>query len=167
MARLFIMCGLPFAGKTYVAHQIADKLDAVYIGFDKLWVQHERELPTDKVEGWGRVRQLAQAAIREQLQAGHDVVYDDINIRHDHRTELSDLAEELGASAIIVYLDTPPEVRKQRMHDNSTSHSRHDVETENLDKADAQFEEPAPPEQVWVYRASDDLNDWLERVSKI
>lgn len=166
MTKLFIMCGLPFSGKTFLAKKIAEKLGATYVGFDQLWVEHEQELPKEGDEGWKYVRQLAQDMIREELLVGQNVVYDDINVGLDHRAELVEVAKQAKASAVVVYANTPKEIREQRMEANLTSKDRHDVEVENLKTANEQFQEPAYPEVIMMYSPDKDFDKWLQDLDR-
>jgi predicted kinase len=166
MPKLYIMSGLPFSGKTSLAKQIATKLDATYVGFDQMWVEHENELPADKVDGWRFVRELAKSKITENLQAGVSVVFDDINIGADHRDELRELAHKEGAEPLVIFADTPQEIRLERMRENLATQERHDVEVENLKKTDAQFQIPESESGVVSYRSDEDLVGWLGKLSK-
>ena len=164
MPKLYIMSGLPFSGKTSLAKKIADRLGATYVCFDELWVSHEPDLPNDKVAGWRYVRDLAKTRISEELRAGTSVVYDDTNVGVDHRQEIREVGQSLGAETIVVLAETPDEIRLERMQETLETRNRHDVEAEHLKDAVEQFQRPDASEGVVTYRPDEDLESWLGKL---
>src|SRR3989338_2110441 len=115
MTKLYIMCGLAFSGKSTLARKIAERTGSKLIAFDKLWVEKDKENPVPNGdEGWKFIRKIGQDEIAKSLQKGNSVVYDDNNIRFEHREELRDIARKAGARTIVVYLNTPMEVIRKR-----------------------------------------------------
>lgn len=165
--KLYILCGLPFAGKTYLAKKIATHIRGKLIAFDQLWLKLVKDpnLPTPVKgdEGWRLTRQAAKIRIVALLKTNQTVVYDDTNVRFEHRDELRNLAEHCGAKPVVVYVDTPEEVRTARMKQNLLEKRRHDVESDNLKTALAQFEPPAQAENVIIYDQSMDLDQWMKQ----
>lgn len=166
--KLYILCGLPFSGKTTLAKKIAEHTGSKLVAFDQLWLDLEADaqfassLTGD--EGWRTVRSVAKERIAENLKKRCSVVYDDTNVRFEHRDELRDLAREHGAIAIVVYIDTPSVIREKREKENLLTKRRHDVEPVNLKKALDQFEEPGPPEHVIVFSSENNLEEWLGKL---
>ncbi len=133
--RLYIMCGLAFSGKSTLARKLVEHTGSKFIAFDKLWVEKDKEKPVPKnSEGWRYIRDVAQKEILNSLKSGSSVVYDDNNPRKEHREELKKVAREAGAEAVVVYLDTPLSVVRNREEANRTSKERHDVEIPTADE---------------------------------
>lgn len=163
MLTLYIMCGLPFSGKTTLAKQIAEKTDAKMIAFDWIWAEKKRELTpdVDKVEEWKFILREAYIRIRENLLSGNSVVYDDINVRKEHRDVLRKIASACNASFTIIYLNTTMKTIRERETRNKTFKERHDVASVNFEKALAQWETPTSEEGVRKYKPDQNFNDWL------
>src|SRR3972149_11800341 len=130
---LYIMCGLAFSGKSTLAKKIAEYTDSKLISFDKLWVNKNKEHPVPKgAKGWKFIRKVSQGKITKALKSGFSVVYDENNIRFEHREELRNVARKFGVTAMVVYLNTPLELIKEREAINKTTQQRHEVESENF-----------------------------------
>lgn len=164
--KLYILCGLPFSGKTTLAKKIAEYTKSELVAFDKLWQQFKKDSLTsiNGDEGWRLTRNFAKKRVSRILRNNRSVVYDDINVRFEHREELRNIAKEYGATSIVLYLKTPVDVRTERMKNNLVEKKRHDVESKNIKKALTQFEEPKSDENVIVFSPSDNLNKWLKRL---
>lgn len=162
------MCGLPFSGKTTLAKKIAEHTGAKLIAFDQLWLELGKDTNVAHLlkgdEGWRFTRSVAKERIAECLKNSRSVVYDDINVKREHREELREVAKHHGAMAIVVYIDTPLAIREEREKDNLFTKRRHDVEPVNSKKALAQFDKPGPPEQLIVFAFENNLEEWLGRL---
>ena len=151
---------LAFSGKTTLAKKIAEHTGSTLIAFDQLWLELEKEGD----EGWRLVRSVAKERIAESLEKGCSVVYDDINVRREHREELREVATQHGAIAVVVYVDMPLAIREEREKENLLMKRRHDVDPVNAKKALDQFEEPGPPEHVIVFSSENNLEEWLGKL---
>src|SRR3990167_10908838 len=108
MTKLYILCGLAFSGKSTLARKIVEHTKSKLIAFDKLWVEKNKDKPVPKgAEGWRFIRKVAQDEVTKALQEGNSVVYDDNNVRFEHREELREIARRLGAKDVVIYLNTP------------------------------------------------------------
>ena len=165
MAKLYIMCGLAFSGKSTLVKKITEHTGSEIIAFDKLWVEEDKvkSVPKD-ADGWRQIRKLAQEKISKALKDGKSVIYDDNNIRREHREELRNLAKEAGVESIVIYLDTPLEVIRARESANKKSKDRHEVEPHNFQKVLEDLEIPSSDEQVLAFTPEADMNDFLKRL---
>ena len=106
-ARLMLTCGLPGAGKTRLARQLAADRNAVRLTTDEwLWAlgSNPWDAPTrEKVEH--ELWQLAQ----EILRLGLSVVLDFGLWARIERDEMRSAARGLGAGVELHYLDVPPD----------------------------------------------------------
>lgn len=166
--KLYVMCGLPFSGKTTLAKKIAEHTGSKLVTFDQLWLELEKDTTPASflkgVEGWRLTRRVAKERIAESFKNSRSVVYDDINVRFEHREELREVARQHGAIPVVVYVDTPSAIREERKKENLFTKRRHDVDPVNSRKALAQFEEPVPPEDVIVFTSENNLEEWLGKL---
>jgi len=148
-----------------MARKLTDHTESKLIAFDKLWVEKDKDKSVPKnSEGWRYIRDTAQKEILASLKAGISVVYDDNNPRKEHREELRRVAREAGAEAVVVYLDTPLSVIRNREETNRTSQNRHDVEPENFDKVMQDFEVPTADENTAVFTPETNIEDFFKKL---
>lgn len=167
MSKLYIMCGLAFSGKSTLARQIAEYTKSQLVAFDKLWVEKDKEKPITKdAEGWKFIRYVAQDEILKKLHDGVSVVYDDNNIKFEHREELREIAKQAGVDAMVIYLDTPIEIIRKREEQNKISLSRHEVEPANFQTVLEQLEVPSLAENVVLFKPETNVKVWLDDLEK-
>lgn len=162
---LYIMCGLVFSGKSTLARKIAEYTGAKIMAFDKLWVEKDKVQPIpESAEGWRLIRKAGQEEVAKALQEGQDVVYDDNNVGFEHREELREVTREFGAKAVVVYLNTPMELIKEREAKNRDTGERHEVGPENFKKVVEQLQVPTTQENVIEFRPEMDIGRWLQNL---
>ena len=164
---LYIMCGLAFAGKSTLARKISEHTRSKLIAFDKLWVEKDNEQHVTKgVEGWKFIRKVGQDEVAKALKEGNSVVYDDNNIRFEHREELRKVARKFGARAVVVYLNTPLELIREREATNKTTGQRHEVESENFKAVLEQLQIPTTQEDVMEFKPEMNLDEGIMSILK-
>ena len=163
MPTLYIMCGLAFSGKSTLARKIAEHTGSKIIAFDKLWVEKAKEQPVPQgAEGWKFIREVGQNEVEEALKGGASVVYDDNNVRFEHRGELREVARRFKARAIVVYLNTPLEIIRERVAINKTTGQRHEVEPKNFNTVLEQLQIPTDQENVMQFTPEMNLDEWVQ-----
>ncbi|TXG76543.1 adenylyl-sulfate kinase, partial [Patescibacteria group bacterium] len=118
---LYLMMGLPGAGKTTVAQHIADLTSAVRLSSDDV----RRELfatSTFSEDEHDKLYAELDARVRAMLQQGTSVVYDANLNRRAHRDEKHHLAASLGADTMLIWVKTPEEIAKQRRVQDRPQH---------------------------------------------
>src|SRR5215831_13921304 len=105
MPNLYILCGLPFSGKSTLAQQLALATGSVLVSYDALWWEKKRE--TGDSWGFDALCHLAEARLAEALEDGVSAVYDTLNNSKGWRDRLRRLAARHGARSVVVYLNTP------------------------------------------------------------
>ncbi len=161
------MCGLALSDKSTLARKIAERTGSRLIAFDKLLVEKEKEQPVSKDDaGWRFIRKVAQDEIVSTLKEGQSVVYDDNNVRFEHREEVREIARNLGVNPIVIYLNTPMELIRERELVNKTTGERHEVEPENFQKVVEQLEVPTSNENVLEFTPNTDIDKFLSELPK-
>ncbi len=164
MQKLYIMCGLAFSGKSTLARKIAVYTGSKLVAFDKLWVEKEKAQPISKdAVGWQFIRKVGQEEVAKALNQGLSVVYDDNNVRFEHREELRQIAKEFGAEDFVVYLKTPMSVILDREATNRITGQRHKVDPIDFQTVAEQLEPPTPEENVIEFVPEDTIDDWLSK----
>jgi predicted kinase len=98
---LYILCGFPYAGKSYVARQILKESDLVFVSIDNIF--HARgfdwnnnTLPNENE--WQEIFEKSYRQVKEALEAGRSVLYDSTNQTITSRDTLRNIANEHEAN---------------------------------------------------------------------
>jgi predicted kinase len=144
--RLLLTCGLPAAGKTTLARQLAVDRPAVRLTKDE-WLWALGSDPWDaatqeRVEG--ELWRLAQ----EILRLGLSVVVDFGLWARSERDEMRSAARELGVGVGLHHLEVPADELWRRIDARNAQPpwDRHPIDRANLDVWLARFEAPGPAE---------------------
>ncbi|MEK7183978.1 MAG: ATP-binding protein [Patescibacteria group bacterium] len=166
MPTLYIMCGVGFSGKSTLAKGIAAHFHIPLVSQDAMYFEKQAalEIDQDSDEEWRMLLGMCLQRIKELLQSGKSVVFDNVNLRKEHRDELRTLANEVGAQTVVVYLDTPEKTLLERQEKNKETGERHEVKQEYLDDAKAQLEIPRQDENAFIFAPESDLKEFLERL---
>lgn len=167
MPTLYIMCGLPFSGKTTLAKKIAEHKNAQMIAFDWIWAKEKPMLTPDidKVEEWRVVLNVAHERIRQVLDNGKSVVYDDVNQTRDQRDVLRQIAKDGNSAFVIVHLNTPLDIIRYREAKNKTNKERHQVAAVNFEKALRYWEDPTEEENIVEFKPDTNTEDFLKKLN--
>jgi predicted kinase len=156
MAKLVLMCGTSFSGKSTVARDLAPGLAATIVSLDEI---NERRglwggdgIP---VEEWMRTHEVASAEVRELLTKSVSVVVDDTSSPRFLRDGWRSLAAELAAEFVLVYLEVDHDTIRRRRAANQVDPSRRDVAV--LEQHLADFEPPQPDENAVRVQPGQDL----------
>ena len=164
MPTLYLMCGLPFSGKTYLSKKVAEKFGIERISYDELWNEiHTKE---DRDPSWEELCSIAETRIGNELKAGRSVVYDTLNDTKGNRDKLRSVAKDAGGGAVVVYTKASRELIERRRTEAKTTGERHSVSEENFTQAFDRFEEPSDEESAVVKQAEDDVDVWLNQLHR-
>ncbi len=163
---LYIMCGVGFSGKSTLAKKISEYTGAVLVSQDGLFFEKEKELDLDQDSDkqWRMLLDMCLKRIKENLEVGKSVVFDNTNTKFEHREELRELAKSAGAETKVIFLDTPIGIQKERQKKNRESGERHDVKQEYLDQAVAELEVPDKDENTVTFKPNTDINEFLKNL---
>ncbi len=140
---LYLMCGLPFAGKTVIATRLAS-LGAEMVSIDEIKTAHGLRDVWEGMqpEDWVRIFAEARSRVSTALDEHRGVVYDSTNHTKQSREEWRDLAEAHGADFTIVFVDVSPDEARRRWIENKDSQGRMDLSTWAFERALADYEPP-------------------------
>jgi len=111
---LIVVSGLPGAGKSFFCRRLAEKLPFPILASDAL----RRVLcptPQYNEQENKRLFSACHVLIEELLRRGIPVIFDATNLLEHHREYLYRAAERAGAKLILVWVEAPPEVVRQRL----------------------------------------------------
>jgi predicted kinase len=154
-AALVLMCGRSFSGKSTVAGQLALDLDAEIISLDS--INEERGLFGGQgipVEEWIRTNDEAARRVFRLVRAGRHVVVDDTSSPRFLRDNWRALAEDAAVAFVLVYVDTPDQVRRERLLKNRQESKRNDVLDEVMIEHLETFQPPEPDEEYLATSSS-------------
>ncbi|MBE0415322.1 MAG: ATP-binding protein [Dehalococcoidia bacterium] len=111
-----IVSGLPGSGKSYFCRRLRERLPFPILESDAL----RRVLspsPNYSLRESDRLFSACHLLIEELLRRGIPIIFDATNLIEHHRERLYHIAESVGAKLIIVRVEAPTELVRQRLHD--------------------------------------------------
>jgi predicted kinase len=161
-ARLVLLCGTSFSGKSTVARTLAPRLSASIVSLDEI---NERRglwggdgIP---IEEWMRTHELASDEVRGLLASGASVVVDDTSSPRFLRDGWRSLAADAGAVFTLIYVDVDHATIRRRRATNRLDPRRRDVTDAVLDQHLADFEPPAGDEGAVRVASAEELQSFL------
>jgi len=111
---LVIVCGLPGAGKSFFCRKLAERSPFVILASDTLR-KNLFPSPEYSEDENRRLFPACHALVGELLGKGIPVIFDATNLLERHREYLYHAADEAGARVILVHVEAPPNVVRQRL----------------------------------------------------
>jgi predicted kinase len=120
--------GLPGAGESYFCNKLAERLPFVVLESDAL-----RKIlfspPAYSPEESQRLFRAVHYLIERLLKKGVSLILDATNLSERNREYLYNIADRLGAKLILVRVEAPPEVVRERLGDRrENSESKSDAD---------------------------------------
>jgi predicted kinase len=150
---LFILCGYPYSGKTFIANKVTATTGCVLVSIDSVFSDQGYDWTDNKLpdtNGWKEIMDVVYQTIRDALKAGNNVLYDSTNHTRASRDALRDVAQEEGAESQVILVDVPPETVYARWEANSKSPTRSVISKKLLEMTVNSFERPTEDEQILV-----------------
>jgi len=128
---LIVVSGLPGSGKSYFSRRLAERLPLPIIESDAMR-QILSPKPSYSPGESERLFRACHALMDELLRKGISVIFDATNLIENHREQLYRIADSAEAKLIIVRLEAPPELVRQRLE-------RRQTEPDPNDKSEADW----------------------------
>src|SRR5258708_7804853 len=114
---LYIMCGLPFSGKTTLAQELSKRFGIAIVGIDNIreergfsWLENEKVTAED----WKSIFDESYKRTLAHLEEHKSVLYDSANQDRISRDRLRQIAHYGEVSSKVIFLDVPEgEIRKR------------------------------------------------------
>ena len=151
MPTLYVLCGLPGAGKTTLARAIAGTRDIASISLEHIkadegFFVRDHEVPD---ADWTGIIDVVHASLLMPLRLGRDVIFDASNLKREQRDDLRQLAASRNFESKLIYVATPEAKARERA-------------PHTIDAALAIFEEPSREEAALVYAPTQDVTRWIK-----
>ncbi|TAK96731.1 ATP-binding protein [Patescibacteria group bacterium] len=170
--KLFILCGEAFSGKSTLAKQIAERYQAKIVGRDAIYFATEEILALENTPEkadenlWNNLWPLVIQGVKNQLLDGHSAVVDDNCLFLRQRDDLRSAAKEVDTESILIYLDVPTSLLRERKAKNKLLRTRHDVPSAWLMEDSQIFERPTQGENPVIYTPSDTFNSLTKELER-
>lgn len=167
MNKLYILCGIPFAGKTTLAKGLEKRLGFLRIDLDDI----KFELLGDDVKDedmeqsqWDKVYLEMYKKIEEGLKQGKNVVSDTGNFTKHERDLLRNIASKIVIDSMVIFVYTPVNIVKQRWQENKETNKRFHISEKSFSGAVKELEIPGNDENVIIYDGSVSVDKWLQNL---
>ena len=109
-----VVSGLPGTGKSHFCRKLAERIDLVILESDSMRKQLFPS-PTYGKEESTQLFRACHGVVEELLRRGINVALDATNLEEHNRERLYHIADQSGARLIIVRMEAPSEVVRQRL----------------------------------------------------
>jgi len=166
MNKLYILCGIPFSGKSTLAKEIINRPEYIRIDLDDVKFDLYGSSVKDsdlKQKDWDIIYKKMYGMIEDFLKQGKFVVHDTGNFTKHERRLVRQIADKLKLQTITIFVDVPKSIAYERLMLNRTSKNRFDVNDEEFESAVNEMEPPTKEENFLVFNVEDDLNSWIHK----
>jgi len=150
---LFILCGLPYSGKSYVSSQIQQHSDIKVVAIDDILTARGFDWDTNVLPSateWEQIFNESYEQVKDNLLQGKNVLYDSTNQTVVSRNKLRKVAEAVGADTCVIYIKTSTDTVWHRWEENHNNPKRSVVDKELVQQTIDMFEEPVESENVII-----------------
>ncbi len=162
---VYMMCGLPFAGKSTLGKALVRHCGWLYLELDQ--INTERGVGVDgepiSRQQWTESYREAYRRLKRALADGQTVVYDATNFRRIQRDQVRRIAGQYDAEVVVIHLQVPEETIRRRWQANRITKQRLDVRDEDFAEVAANFQLPGDDERVLHYDQRMTIEAWLAR----
>lgn len=163
--KLYILCGLPFSGKSTLAKRIVEKTGFTRIDLDEIKFEMFGKGITDSQvdqSGWDKVYQEMYQRIRTALSEGNTVIHDTGNFTKYERSLVRKIADEIGVETTTVLIDIPEAEARQRLLKNRVTKSRFDISDNDFRSTVKEMEKPDNTEKHLVFQWNEHQDKWID-----
>lgn len=167
---LYMMLGVPGAGKTSVSEYIADLTKAVHISSDQ-FRKHMFDSPESITETeHSQIYSMLDYITEQILKSGKSVIYDANLNRYIHRQEKYAICDKVGAEPKLIWVRTDEKVARLRATEQAYLHPGHrpfgNMSLKTFERLFDQMEEPRSDEQAATIIGNNISPDEIKKVIK-
>ena len=159
---LCILCGLPYSGKSTFTKKLINKFSIKVVSMDDVINNYKFDTEIMTQSQWDLVYSEGYKELKELLSEGSNVILDLGNLLKDERKTAKDIAKELSANHILIYINTPVSEIWNRWEINEQTHERGSLTKSELQKAIDMFETPTTNENFIEYKPTDNFDNWIK-----
>ena len=160
---LYIMCGVPFSGKTTLARTLANQCGFIHLDLDAI-AREQSLFPEEGIndEQWGQVFHEVYRQVATLLSSGKSVVFDAVNYDRVGRDRLRTIAQQSESVVHVIYIALPIQKIEQRRKTNQVNRQRPPVLDKDFVNLAAEFEIPMVEENLLVYDGIQSVPEWIK-----
>ncbi|MDP2671932.1 MAG: ATP-binding protein [Candidatus Daviesbacteria bacterium] len=161
---LYILCGLPYSGKTTLRKALVKRLNLVYVSVDEIMKAKDMWRsghPTQ--DDWNIAYSEAYEKLKGLLKQKRNVILDLGNLEFQERETARQIAEALEAKYILIYVNTPIEEITRRRKENKVTKIRGHLEDSLLKSAIDKFNKPSAEENPIIYNSQENIDEWIKQ----
>lgn len=167
---LYMMLGIPGAGKTSVSEYIADITKAVHISSDQ-FRKHMFDNPENITEiEHDQIYSMLDYIAIQILKSGKSVIYDANLNQYVHRQEKYRICDGINSVPKLIWIKTDKEVARLRATEQADLHPDHrpfgNMRPETFDRLFNQMEEPKKGENAAVIDGNKINKNEIKKVIK-
>lgn len=167
MNTLYILCGIPFAGKTTLAKELVKRLGFLRIDLDDIKFELLGKDIRDedvKQNQWDKIYLEMYQRIEKALKVGKTVVHDAGNFTKYERELVRNIANKLSIETKVIFVYASVAEARERLIQNKETNKRFDITEKSFEDAVAEMESPAEDENFIVYDSSQPLEALTNRL---
>jgi predicted kinase len=160
---VYMLCGLPFAGKSTLGRALARRCGWLYLELDQINIERGVGVNGGPIsrQQWTESYREAYRRLKRALADGHTVVYDATNFRRIQRDQVRRFAAQHNAEVMVIHVQVPEDQIRRRRQSNRITKQRLDVRDEDFAEVAANFQQPTDDERVLHYDQRVTLEEWL------
>ncbi len=159
---LYILCGLPYSGKTTLANELVRRFGFKTASVDDIMDEKEIDSDTMSQEDWNFVYSETYDRLKKTLGQGFSVVFDMGHLKLSERETSRQIAEKYHVPHKLIYINISPEEIRRRRTQNEITKERGQLSDKAMQNALSQFQEPISTESPTIYNQSMDLESWIK-----
>ncbi|GHO87644.1 AAA family ATPase [Dictyobacter formicarum] len=164
MSKLFIICGISFAGKSTLGKKIAQQFGYAEVDVDDTKTHlYGPDIQDEALcrDDWIRIYAETDFLIEHYLQAGKTVIDASRSFQKEERLQARHITTRLGAEIVTIFVDTPEAIARQRLLENRKKPLRREVTDKDFEATLRAIEPPTIDENPLVFHYGDDVERWI------
>jgi predicted kinase len=159
---LYILTGLPYAGKSTLRKRLIDRYGLSYVSVDELIDRRNLDTEVMTQDDWNSVYSETLEGLKYRLANGENVIVDIGNLKRSERDAVRSIGAEYSVDPKLIYINTTKEEILNRRSRNEETQERGQLTESLLNRAFDMFEEPQADESPIIYNQEIDLDEWLQ-----